>query len=156
MVRHKRTSRCTTRNRLQNRSFHFQITLFIEERTHRIEQFCSFHKRFFHVVVHRQIHVATAVSLLRIRKSIVRFPVSISFYYRKRFQSFCQNCQSINMHRNFPNLCFENCSANSNKIANIKQFFENHIVHCFFLIGRNIISRNINLNTPFRILKFSK
>ena len=72
------------------------------------------------MVIHRQIHIPTTVSLFRIRKSVVCFSVGIGFYNREWFQGFRQNRQAINMNRDFAYLSFENCAANPNKIPDIQ------------------------------------
>ena len=128
MMRYKRTRRSTSRNRLQNRSFHLKVTSFIKETTHCIKQFCSLDKSIFHILVHRQIHITHSVTQFSIVKSIVNFSVLIHFWQWQWTQCFTQKGKTANTNTFCTNLCRKQFTFNTNKISQIGQFFEYLIV----------------------------
>ena len=62
-------TRCgSTRNRLKDWRFHFQIALIIKKRPNGIGDFGTLKKSVFYLWVHNQVNIAHAIALLRIRK----------------------------------------------------------------------------------------
>jgi TATA-box binding protein (TBP) (component of TFIID and TFIIIB) len=64
-------------------------------------KFGAFNKRFFYVIVYRQIYITTAVTLFRIGKCIIGFP-SASVLLLEAVSRLCQNRQSIHEPRFLP------------------------------------------------------
>ena len=60
------------------------------------------------------------------------------------------------MNTNFAHLCAENKTLDTNKIANIQQFFKHTIIHFGLRLGANIVATNINLYAAFGVLKLHK
>jgi hypothetical protein len=99
------------------------------------------------VVINSQIYITATVSLFRSANASYVFP-SASVSTTGVVLKPSPNRQTINMNRDFANLRSENRSANSNKNRPIVLKLR---CTSFFFIIRNVISRNINLNTPFGI-----
>ena len=122
-------SRCrSTRNRLQDWRFNFEIACIIEERSHRIEQFCSFHEDFFHVRIHDQIRITLSVTQFRICETIKNVTFGIYFWKWKRTKRFCQQSEIFHHYCHLSNLSFEQFTFDSDDITDIQKMLVNLVV----------------------------
>ena len=85
VVSNKRTGCCTTRNRLQDRSFNLQISVVIKVITHRVEYFRTLQENILYSIIHYQVHITLTVTQLRIIETIIGYTVFV-FYDRQRAQ----------------------------------------------------------------------
>jgi hypothetical protein len=60
------------------------------------------------------------------------------------------------MNGNFAGLCAKNITSHTHKVANVKQFLENHVVHILIICGAQVVAADIHLYAPVGILKFHK
>ena len=127
MVSNERTCRSSSGDRLQDRSFNFDISFRIEILTHRVIYLIAFQEYIFYSIVYYQVYVALAVTEFWIIEFIVSYTIFI-FYDRKRADRFWQNSQFLCMDRNFTHLSTEYETFNADKITQVEQTFEYYIV----------------------------
>src|SRR5690606_22577026 len=153
-MRHEWASSCTSGNWLEDWRFDFEVTSFVEEVAHGVEQPCAFDECILYVIVYGEIDVAATVTLFRIGEGVVDFTIGIGFYDWQRAKRFCQNGEFGGVNGNFPDLGFENGSAYSDEVADIEQFFEYDIVHGCLLVAGDVVARDVDLDSSLRIFQF--
>ena len=87
MVSNERTCRSSSGDRLQDRSFNFDVSFRIEILTHRVIYLIAFQEYIFYSIVYYQVYVALAVTEFWIIEFIVSYTIFI-FYDRKRADRF--------------------------------------------------------------------
>ena len=70
VVSDERTSRCTSRNGLQNRGLNFEVALRVEELAHSRDNLRALNEDVANVGVNRQIDITLAIAYLRVGKCI--------------------------------------------------------------------------------------
>ena len=164
MMGNERTGTRTACYLLQDRGLHLRVARFIEYLTHGAQDRRAFEERIFDTLIHHQVHITLAVTLLGVVESVVGYTVFV-FDDRQRTQTLGKHRQLLGMHGYLTHLRAEYETFNADEIAYIEQFLENDVVH-LLLYGRRlfafgyrclyVISRYIHLNTSFGVLDFDE
>jgi hypothetical protein len=143
----KRTCGGTTRNGLQNRCVHFEKTLFVVVISNGVDDFRTFDKRVFDLRIHNQIHITLAIALFGIGECIKGLTIFL-FHDWQGFERFAQHGKRPHVNTDFAHLRNKHIACNTNKIADIREFFENGVVHGFVFAVANIVTFHIELDVP--------
>ena len=153
VVSDERTRRSTARDRLENRSLHFHVAVGVEILTHGVVHLCALDEYVFYTVVHHQVNVALAVAEFRVFECVVGYTV-LHLYDRQRTQRLAEHLDALGMYGDFAHLGSEHKTFDAHKVADIEQFFEEHIVEVLVFIRAKVVTTNVNLDSAFCILKF--
>ena len=77
MVRNERTCACPSGDGLQDRSFHFRISSFVQGGTHGLDNCRTFHENILYTIIDHQVDIALAITQFRIVESIVCYTVFV-------------------------------------------------------------------------------
>ena len=116
VVRDERTCACSAGNRLQDRSFHFRVSGFIENAAHCFHYGGTLQECFFYTVVYHQINITLAITEFGVFKRVISYAVLI-FYDRQRFERLCEYSQFLGMNTDFAHLCAEHEAFDTYKIT---------------------------------------
>ena len=116
MVSDERSCACSTGNRLQDGSFHFRVTGFVQSIAQCFHNSGTFQECFFDTVVHYQVHIALAITEFGIFKRVISYPVFV-FNDRQRFDRLCKYSQFLSMDTDFTHLCAEHETFDTDKVT---------------------------------------
>ena len=145
MVCDERTSRCTTCYLLKNRSLHFRETSLIKHLTHGAQDGGTLQERVLHPVVHNQVHITLAVAQFWVFKRIEHLTILL-LHNGQWLQALRQNRQGLGMHTNLTRLCAKHKALHANKVAQIQQLLEHHVIQVLVLLRTDVITCHIHLN----------
>ena len=106
MVSDERTCACSAGDGLQDRSFYFRISGFVEGVAQCSHYGGTLFECLFDAFVYYQVHITLAITEFGIFKRVVSYAVFI-FYDRQRFDRLGKYGQFLGMDTDFAHLCTE-------------------------------------------------
>src|SRR5262245_13059296 len=98
---------------MQNWSFDFEISTFVQETAQLTDDEASLHKHIPHFAIHDEIDISLAVADLDILQAMP--------FFRQRQEALRQKHQFIREYRQFARAGTKQCSFDANKVADIEQ-----------------------------------
>ena len=146
---------CSACNALQRGSFHLGIASFVEELAHGAYYLSTFQECFFDTFIYNEVYITLTETQFRVVELIISHPIFV-LHDGKRFDTLAKQCEFFSVNRYFTCLRAEHETTNPHKVADIEQTFEHGVIQFFIVVGTNIVSSDIHLNTPFGVLQLHK
>ncbi len=152
VVGDERARRRSAGNRLENRGLHLDVSMGVEELTHGVEHARALQENILNAGIDHKVDIALTITHLRICERVVSLAV-LHLHHGERTQTLGKHRYFLGVDGDFSHLCTEHVTTHTDEIADIKQFFEHHIVHVLVFARTEVIAGDVNLDPPVGILQ---
>ena len=151
----ERTGAGTTGDRLQNRRLHLRISGLVEEVTHRTQHGGTLEERVLDAIVDDEVDITLTGAQLGIVELIIGHAILV-FHDGQRFEALAEEFQALGMDTHLSGLCLKNEAFDADKVTDVKEFLEDLIIEVLVLVGTDIITGDIDLNTALGVLELNE
>ena len=127
-----------------------------EECPHAGEDLAALDEDVFHIIIHQQVHIAHAVTALRVSEGIVDIALRIGLDHWKGAKRLGDEFQLLHQDGEFTCLGLELGSGYRNEIPDIEEFLEDVIIKRLILSRADLIPVDIELHASFSIFQLGK
>ncbi len=154
-MRDERTGSGSSRNGLENRSLDLEAACLVEIFTHRGDDLRPLDEDFLDLRVHDEVDIAHPVAKFRIREGVMNLSVRL-LHDRKNAERLAQEGEFLGVDGELARLGDEGETLDSDYVADVEEFLEDGVVHCFVLARADIVTLNVYLDPAFGVLKFEE
>ena len=141
---------------LQDRSFNLEVSAFVEEFAHRIDDFRPIDEYLLDLRVDDQVDVSLAVAQLGIAEGVVHLSVLL-LDDRQRAERFAEQFELLAMDRELSGFGQEDKSFDPYDITYVEQLLEDLVVQGRFRIAvADVVTADVDLNPSRMVLQFEE